>query len=120
MTTKQTPRQAAVKIVTILRKEGYQALFAGGSVRDRILDRPAKDYDIVTDARPEDVTRIFRRTIEVGAKFGVIMVLLYDHQVEVATFRTESGYADGRHPDKVEFATAKEDASRREARHRGS
>lgn len=114
MTNGQTSRQAAVKIITILRKEGYQALFAGGCVRDKILDRPAKDYDVVTDAHPKDVMRIFNRTIKVGAKFGVIIVILHKHQIEVATFRTESGYADGRHPEKVQFATAKEDASRRD------
>ena len=114
MPTKQTSRQIAVKIVTILRSEGYQALFAGGCVRDKILGRPAKDYDVVTDAHPKDVMRIFKHTIKVGAKFGVVMVMLHGQQIEVATFRTETDYADGRHPDKVQFATAREDASRRD------
>jgi poly(A) polymerase len=79
-----------------------------------ILNRAAKDYDVATGARPEEVVKLFARTRKIGAKFGVVMVLDRNQQVEVATFRTESGYADGRHPDKVEFATAKADAARRD------
>jgi len=97
-----------------LHKEGYTALFAGGCVRDRLLNRPAKDYDVVTDAVPEQVTKCFRRTLQIGAQFGVVMVLTDGEQVEVATFRTEGGYQDGRHPDHVEFGSATEDASRRD------
>jgi poly(A) polymerase len=107
-------REAAYKVVRRLRKEGYQALFAGGCVRDRLLGRPAADYDVVTDAVPEQVTRCFRRTLQIGAQFGVVMVLTEGKQVEVATFRTEGGYQDGRHPGHVEFASALEDASRRD------
>ena len=107
-------RDAAYKVVRQLHKEGYQALFAGGCVRDRLLDRPAKDYDVVTDAVPEQVTQCFRRTLQIGAQFGVVMVLTGGQQVEVATFRTEGGYQDGRHPDYVEFGSATEDASRRD------
>jgi poly(A) polymerase len=107
-------REAAYKVVRQLRKEGYTALFAGGCVRDRLLDRPAKDYDVVTDAVPEQVTKCFRRTLQIGAQFGVVMVLTEGQQVEVATFRTEGGYQDGRHPDHVEFGSATEDASRRD------
>jgi poly(A) polymerase len=107
-------REAAYKVVRQLHKEGYQALFAGGCVRDRLLDRPAKDYDVVTDAVPEQVTQCFKRTLQIGAQFGVVMVLLDGKQVEVATFRTEGGYQDGRHPSHVEFASATEDASRRD------
>ena len=109
-----TNREAATKIVKRLRKEGYEALFAGGCVRDMLLGRRAKDYDIATDAKPEEVIKLFRRTLKVGAKFGVVMVLMGTEQVEVATFRTESGYTDGRHPERVEFAGAKEDAGRRD------
>jgi len=109
-----TNQKAAIKIIETLRAEGFQALLAGGCVRDKLLGRAAKDYDVVTDARPEDVIRIFSRTKKIGAMFGVVMVLMYGRQVEVATFRTESGYADGRHPDNVNFATAKEDALRRD------
>ena len=107
-------RNAAYKVVRRLRKEGYQALFAGGCVRDRLLGRPAADYDVVTDAVPEQVTACFRRTLQIGAQFGVVMVLTDGKQVEVATFRTEGGYQDGRHPTHVEFASAVEDASRRD------
>jgi poly(A) polymerase len=109
-----TNQKAAIKIIETLRGEGFQALLAGGCVRDKLLGRAAKDYDVVTDARPEDVIRIFGRTKKIGAMFGVVMVLMFGKQVEVATFRTESGYADGRHPDNVCFATAKEDALRRD------
>jgi poly(A) polymerase len=107
-------RDAAYKVVRHLHKEGYTALFAGGCVRDRLLNRPAKDYDVVTDAVPEQVTQCFRRTLQIGAQFGVVMVLTEGQQVEVATFRTEGGYQDGRHPDHVEFGSATEDASRRD------
>jgi poly(A) polymerase len=107
-------RDAAYKVVRRLRKEGYQALFAGGCVRDRLLGQTAADYDVVTDAVPEQVTECFRRTLQIGAQFGVVMVLIGGQQVEVATFRTEGGYQDGRHPTQVEFASAVEDASRRD------
>lgn len=109
-----TNRQLAIKVIRRLHKAGHQALLAGGCVRDMILNRAAKDYDVATDARPKEVIRLFARTRKIGAKFGVVMVLDGNQQVEVATFRTESGYADGRHPDKVEFATAKADAARRD------
>ncbi|MHC4989023.1 MAG: CCA tRNA nucleotidyltransferase, partial [Planctomycetota bacterium] len=107
-------RDAAYKVVRRLRKEGYQALFAGGCVRDRLLGRAAHDYDVVTDAVPERVTKCFKRTLQIGVQFGVVMVLTDGKQVEVATFRTEGGYQDGRHPGHVEFASAVEDASRRD------
>jgi poly(A) polymerase len=107
-------RDAAYSVVQKLRKEGFQALFAGGCVRDRLLGRPASDYDVATDAVPEQVISLFRRTLKVGAQFGVVIVLIDDKQVEVATFRTESGYRDGRHPAHVEFAGAREDAARRD------
>jgi tRNA nucleotidyltransferase/poly(A) polymerase len=109
-----TNRQAAIKIIRRLHSKGFQALLAGGCVRDMLLRRPATDYDIATDAVPDEVIKLFRRTLKVGAKFGVVIVLLEGKQVEVATFRTETGYADGRHPAKVKFATAAEDASRRD------
>jgi len=109
-----TNREAAIKIVKRLNAEGFQALLAGGCVRDMLLKRRAKDYDVATDATPKDVCRLFRRTLEVGAKFGVVIVLMDKAQVEVATFRTEAGYADGRHPDRVSFSTAAADAARRD------
>jgi poly(A) polymerase len=113
-TTGMSNREAAYKVVQTLRKEGFGALFAGGCVRDRLLGRPASDYDVATDAVPEQVISLFRRTLKVGAQFGVVIVLIDDKQVEVATFRTESGYQDGRHPAHVEFAGAREDAARRD------
>ena len=109
-----TNRQAAIKIIKRLQRSGFQALLAGGCVRDMLLRRRAKDHDVATDALPGDVIRLFRRTLKVGAKFGVVIVLIEDQQVEVATFRTETDYADGRHPGSVEFATAAEDAGRRD------
>ncbi len=107
-------RQAAIEIVQRLQRHGFQALLAGGCVRDMLLGRPAKDYDVATDARPDEVVRLFRRTLQVGAKFGVVIVLLRGRQVEVATFRSEAGYADGRHPADVRFTSAAEDAGRRD------
>ena len=107
-------RDSAIKIVTTLVEAGYQALFAGGCVRDMLMGNEPKDYDIATDAHPDVVIKLFRRTLHIGAKFGVVMVLIDSHQFEVATFRTETGYVDGRHPDAVEFSCAKEDAARRD------
>ena len=109
-----TNKQAAIKIIKRLRRNGFQALLAGGCVRDMLLGQRAKDYDVATNAQPKEVIGLFRRTLKVGAKFGVIIVLVGDRQVEVATFRTEADYADGRHPDAVKFANAAEDAGRRD------
>jgi poly(A) polymerase len=109
-----TNKQAAVQIVKQLRDAGFQALLAGGCVRDMLLGRRPSDYDVATDAKPEEVTKLFRRTLKIGAKFGVVVVLLDNAQIEVATFRTESDYQDGRHPSKVSFATAEQDAGRRD------
>jgi poly(A) polymerase len=109
-----TNRELAIKIIKRLHKAGRQALLAGGCVRDMLLNRAAKDYDVATDAHPDEVVKLFKRTLRIGAKFGVVMVMEQDQKVEVATFRTEHGYADGRHPDTVEFATAKVDAARRD------
>ena len=109
-----TNRQAAIKIIKHLHRNGFQALLAGGCVRDMLLGRRANDYDVATDAKPPDVIKLFKRTLKVGAKFGVVIVLIEGRLVEVATFRTEADYADGRHPGSVEFASAAEDASRRD------
>jgi len=109
-----TNKRAAIKIIKELRRRGFQALLAGGCVRDMLLGRPANDFDVATDASPEQVVKIFKRTLKVGAKFGVVIVLLDGVQVEVATFRTESGYTDGRHPTSVDYTSAAEDAYRRD------
>ncbi|MCE5341304.1 MAG: CCA tRNA nucleotidyltransferase [Planctomycetaceae bacterium] len=109
-----TNKQAAIQIIRSLRKEGFQALLAGGCVRDTLLGREPKDYDIATDARPEQICKIFRRTIRVGTKFGVIIVMMEGHQIEVATFRADTGYSDGRRPDNISFTSAENDALRRD------
>ena len=111
-------RDFALDTVRRLREAGCEALWAGGCVRDALLGKTPKDYDVATDATPDRVREVFgkRRTIAVGAAFGVITVLGPKRagQIEVATFRTEGGYSDGRRPDRVEFTSAEEDASRRD------
>ncbi|MEY2512172.1 MAG: hypothetical protein QOE26_2935 [Verrucomicrobiota bacterium] len=97
-----------------LRERSHVAYFAGGCVRDLLLDQAPKDFDIATDARPEVVQKMFPRTYAVGAHFGVIVVLENDFQFEVATFRSDGAYLDGRRPVEVHFATAEEDAARRD------
>lgn len=109
-----TNRQAAIRIIHSLGKAGFEALLAGGCVRDTLLGKKPKDYDVATNATPVQICKLFRRTIKVGAKFGVIIVLIDNHQIEVATFRADTGYTDGRRPDKVSFTVAKEDAIRRD------
>jgi poly(A) polymerase len=110
-----TPRELANSICATLRSTGYQALLCGGCVRDLLLDRDPVDYDIATDATPEQVTALFPDTLEVGAQFGVILVQLGDLRVEVATFRSDTGYSDGRHPDSVVYTkSAQEDVLRRD------
>ncbi len=89
-------------------------MLAGGCVRDTLLGREPKDYDVATSARPEQICKIFRRTVRVGAKFGVIIVMIESHQIEVATFRADTGYSDGRRPDKISFTSAENDALRRD------
>ena len=107
-------RKNADKIVKTLIENGYKAYFAGGCVRDMIMGIKPKDYDITTDAKPEEIIKMFKKTISVGAKFGVIIVVLEGINYEVATFRTEFGYTDGRHPDNVIFTNEKEDVKRRD------
>jgi len=106
----KTAREVAMR----LRGTGHIAYFAGGCVRDMVRDLTPKDYDIVTDARPEEVQKIFPRTYAVGARFGVIIVLQNDFQFEVATFRSDEAYMDGRHPSEVRFSSPEEDAKRRD------
>ena len=107
-------RDVALELARILKEAGHEALFAGGCVRDGLLGRTPKDYDIATSARPEEVLKLFPGSNEVGAHFGVIIVARDGHQVEIATFRTDGSYGDGRRPDSVEFSTAEEDAKRRD------
>jgi poly(A) polymerase len=107
-------KEAARKIVERLRGEGHIAYFAGGCVRDIVRRVTPKDYDIVTSARPEVVQQVFPRTHAVGAHFGVIIVLENNFQFEVATFRSDDAYIDGRHPSAVHFSSPEEDAQRRD------
>jgi len=107
-------RSTALWVVRRLREAGFQALFAGGCVRDMLLRRPSADYDVATDATPQQVKGLFRRVLLVGAKFGVAMVIHKGRRVEVVTFRSDLSYSDGRRPDGVRFTTAREDALRRD------
>src|SRR5262245_38454690 len=115
-----TDREFATDVVRRLRQSGYEALWAGGCVRDELLGLAPDDYDVATSARPEDVVRTFRKTVEVGASFGVVEVIgprrpdgSYP-KVQVATFRSDGAYVDGRRPESVVFSSAEEDAARRD------
>jgi poly(A) polymerase len=107
-------RQHAEEIVHVLKQSGYEAYFVGGCVRDFILGNASSDYDIVTSALPDQVIKLFPSTISIGAKFGVIAVIVQDCPYEVATFRSDDVYEDGRHPSQVHFSSAKEDVFRRD------
>ncbi|MBN9522409.1 CCA tRNA nucleotidyltransferase [bacterium] len=117
-----TEREFAVECVRTLQSAGFRALWAGGCVRDELLGLEPNDYDIATDARPEQVRKLFRRSLAVGAAFGVIEVVGPrdasrggEHlTVEVATFRSDGTYSDGRRPDAVTFSSPEEDAARRD------
>jgi poly(A) polymerase len=120
-------KQHAAEIVSTLRKQGHQAYFAGGCVRDLLLSREPADYDVATDATPQQVMQIFPQTYAVGEQFGVVLVPESESNgatgvparqgttVEVATFRSDVGYSDGRHPDEVRFTKdPREDVQRRD------
>jgi poly(A) polymerase len=108
-------RAFALDVVQTLRNAGFSALWAGGCVRDFLLGHDPHDYDVATDALPDQVQKLFKRTLAVGAQFGVIEVLgSRQLHVQVATFRSDAAYSDGRHPDAVRFGTPQEDAQRRD------
>jgi len=111
-------KQHAAEIVRVLRSHGHKAYFAGGCVRDLLLGREPSDYDVATDATPREVMQIFPQTYAVGEQFGVVLVPEdggADKAIEVATFRSDLGYSDGRHPDEVRFSNdPREDAQRRD------
>jgi len=109
-------KEFATSIIRKLREKDFQAYLVGGCVRDLLLERKPEDYDIATDALPEQVMQIFPKTYAVGAQFGVVLVPDDDGKtVEVATFRSDIGYSDGRHPDEVRFSkTPREDVQRRD------
>jgi len=107
-------RPTAIEIIKQLKDSGHTAYWAGGCVRDILLGIKPKDYDIVTSAKPEEIEDLLEHTIPIGKKFGVILAVQNDHNFEIATFRSDSGYSDGRRPDAVEFTNAEEDAKRRD------
>lgn len=120
-TNKNLLAEGAKTIVLRLRTAGFQALFAGGCVRDMIMGREPKDFDVVTDARPEKVLELFPRAVAVGKAFGVVRVGVSacpgsakDNYYDVATYRTDGIYSDGRHPQSVAFADERSDAERRD------
>ena len=111
---RQDLREAAVEVVRRLSEAGYTAYFAGGCVRDRLMGLEPTDYDVASDARPEQVGALFGGAHRVGESFGVMLVSVMGHQIEVATFRSDGFYSDGRRPDTVTFSDAGHDAKRRD------
>ena len=107
-------RQAALELANRLKAAGYEALFAGGCVRDRLLGLAPKDYDIATSANPTQILQLFPNANEVGAHFGVIIVKHAGHHFEIASFRTDGCYKDGRRPETVTFSSPEQDAQRRD------
>lgn len=108
-------KPAAEQVMETLRSAGYEAYLVGGCVRDILLQRQPKDFDVTTNALPEQVQKLFSRTIPVGAKFGVVVVMVGGEQIEVATYRADGVYSDGRRPDTVEYGkSAHEDVERRD------
>jgi len=106
--------KTANNIVGTLQDAGFEAYLVGGCVRDLLLKKEPKDYDIATSAKPEEIEKLFKRTWPIGKAFGVILLEQDGHHFEIATFRTEGDYQDGRRPEKVEFSTAEQDALRRD------
>ena len=109
-----SPKGIAADIVRRLHRAGFSAFWVGGCVRDFLLGREPGDYDIATSARPEQVEKLFKRTVAVGRKFGVMVVVENGRPFQVATFRAEADYRDGRHPEQVTFGDAQADAQRRD------
>ncbi|HEU4340865.1 MAG TPA: CCA tRNA nucleotidyltransferase [Candidatus Binatia bacterium] len=107
-------RERAIAIIARLRDAGYESYLAGGCVRDMLLGKSPQDYDITTSARPEDIGEIFPQTVPVGAQFGVMLVIFDGHPFEVATFRYDGPYLDGRRPAHVRYGTLEEDILRRD------
>jgi len=106
--------ESALEVITTLQEAGYTAYFAGGWVRDHLLHHPSDDIDIATNASPEIIQSLFTKTIPVGIQFGIVIVVINDHEFEVATFRKDLEYQDGRRPSKIEYTEAEEDAKRRD------
>jgi poly(A) polymerase len=104
----------ATQIVETLKEKGFIAYFAGGWVRDFLLGIDSDDIDIATNAPPETIEKLFPHTIPIGKAFGIILVIMNEHKYEVATFRKDIEYKDGRRPSAIEYTTAFEDAKRRD------
>jgi poly(A) polymerase len=104
----------SIEIITTLRRAGFVAYWAGGCVRDMLLGIRPKDFDIATSARPDDLKKLLKKIHPVGEKYGVVIAEQKKHHFEIATFRSDSGYSDGRRPDAVLFTSPKEDALRRD------
>src|SRR6266568_7305509 len=109
-----SPCDRATNIVRRLHAAGHTAFWVGGCVRDYLLGREPGDYDVATSALPQQVERLFERTIPVGQKFGVMLVVEGGRQFQVATFRAEADYQDGRRPEQISFGDAMADARRRD------
>jgi poly(A) polymerase len=107
-------RATATEIVRRLQSAGFEAYWVGGCVRDFLLGREPQDYDIATNATPEQTEKLFAKTIPVGKQFGVLLVVEGGHEFQIATFRAEADYKDGRRPETVRFSHAREDAIRRD------
>ena len=107
-------RKGAVQILTQLRDAGFDAYFAGGCVRDRLLSNPPTEYDIATSAKPDDIKTIFPKARSIGESFGVMLVRNNEHMYDIATFRSDGPYSDHRHPDEIQFSDDKHDAMRRD------
>lgn len=107
-------KPTSLKIIEILKKAGHEAYWAGGCVRDMLLGIEPVDFDIATSAKPDEIEALLEHTIPVGKQFGVILAVKNGHHFEVATFRSDSGYTDGRRPGAVAFTNAEEDAKRRD------
>lgn len=107
-------QKTAYQIIEKLQKNGFLAYLAGGSVRDMLMEKTALDFDIATSAKPEEIEKLLKKTIPIGKKFGVILAIENGHHFEIATFRSDAGYTDGRRPDAVYFSSPKKDAERRD------
>src|SRR5215469_2279100 len=104
----------AIDIIRELRRHGHEAYLVGGCVRDMVMGLEPADYDIATSAHPEQIIKIFPRTESIGAQFGVVLVIHRGHPFEVATFRSDQAYVDGRRPTSVVFTDARQDVLRRD------
>src|SRR5580692_1463213 len=105
---------SAIAIIEELRRHGHEAYLVGGCVRDMVMKVEPADYDIATSAHPEEIIRIFPRTESIGAQFGVVLVIYRGKPFEVATFRSDEAYVDGRRPTGVVFTDVKQDVLRRD------